>query len=120
MSITLKINGTPIKKPAQFSIERYNITKAGRVASGKMMLELVAKKRKFLLQYEHLSGTDLDEILALIDTDEMFFELEYQENGVTKRAICYAGHIPSQYLRGGDETSPLWYWKDVDFDLIEQ
>jgi len=120
MSVQLAINSTPIKRPDSFSIERYNLTKAGRVASGLMTLELVAKKRKFLLRYNQLTGTDLSTILSLIDTDEMFFTLSYTENGVTKTATCYAGHIPSDYLRGGEAASPLWYWKDVNFDLIEQ
>ncbi len=118
--IEIRIDGVLIKEPCEFSIERYNLTKAGRVASGKMMMELIAKKRKFLLRYTILSGTELNHILSLIDTNKMFFKVEYYESGSRKSAICYAGHIPSQYFRGGDPISPLWYWRDVNFDLIEQ
>lgn len=114
--MTFKINGTPFKTPSQFHIEKYNLTKAGRVATGDMKMDLVAKKRKFLFRYTVISGTDLNAILNLIDTDEMFFTLSYDENGTTKTAICYAGHIPARLFR----TDGVWYWREVNFDLIEQ
>lgn len=115
----MKVDGVTIKNPTEFSIERYNITKAGRVASGKMVMDLVAKKRKFLLRYAAISGKDLNTILSAIDTNNMFMTFEYVENGVTKTATVYVGHIPSVLHRmaaSGDH----WYWKDVNFDLIEQ
>lgn len=110
------INGTPIKKPTDFTIERYNLTDSGRLANGDMVMALIAKKRKFLLKYAALSGTDLNTILSLIDGTAMFFTFGYYENGVSKTATCYAGHIPSKvYRRDG-----IWVWKDVNFDLIER
>ena len=49
MSQKLKINCTTIKTPNKFDYEAYNLTKSGRVASGEMTMDLIAKKRKFLL-----------------------------------------------------------------------
>ena len=116
----IKINGTPIKNPTEFKIERYNLTKSGRVASGLMTMELVAKKRKFFLKYEVISGNDFQNILNLIDGNEMFFQFEYEEHGVIKTATCYAGAIPSVKYRAEKGSSSDWYWKGVDFDIIEQ
>ncbi len=116
MAGPFKIDGTDIKRPTKFHIEKYNITKAGRVADGTMKLDLVAKKRKFLFRYEVISGTALNTILGLIDTSAMFFTLTYDENGATKTATCYAGHIPAELFR----TDGVWYWRNVNFDLIEQ
>jgi hypothetical protein len=112
----IKLGGKSIKQPFPFTIERYNITKAGRVASGLMTLDLVAKKRKFLFRYSSISGSDMNTILSVIDTNDMFFTISYEENGVAKSATVYAGHIPSELVRSGSE----WYWKDVNFDLIER
>ena len=115
--MSYKINGTTIKSPTHFRIERYNITfDAGRVASGLMVMDFIAKKRKFLFQYEVISGTALKTILDIIDTTTLFMTLEYVESGVTKTATVYAGHIPSDRFR----TDGVWYWKNVNFDLIER
>ena len=113
----IRINGTQIKNPTEFKIERFTLTKGGRVASGLMCLDLIAKKRKFLLRYAVISGPELNKILELIDNPGyFFFTVEYVENGVTKTATCYPGHIPSDRFR----TDGVWYWKDVNFDLIER
>lgn len=111
-----KLNGVIIKSPADFRIERYNITKAGRVASGDMKMELIAKKRKFLFSYAVLSGKEFQKILEQIDGEQMFFDLEYVENGEIKTAKVYVGAITQRKFR----TDGVWYWKDVSFDLIEQ
>jgi len=112
---SVTINGVAIKQP-DLEIERYNVTKAGRVSSGKMMMDLIAKKRKFKCSYKVLSGPEFNAILALIDTDELFFTLGYKENGVSKTATVYTGAITS----GKPRAEGIWYWPDVKFDLIEQ
>lgn len=112
----LKLNDTTIKKPKDFKISKFNLTKSGRVASGKMVMDLVAKKRKFEFSYEVLSGPELDTILSIIDTDAMFFTISYVENGTEKSATVYVGEISHKRFR----TDGVWYWKDVSFNLIEQ
>ena len=112
----IKLNNVTIKKPKDFKISKFNLTKSGRVASGKMVMDLIAKKRKFEFSYEVLSGPELDTILAVIDTDTMFFTISYVENDVEKSATVYVGEISHKKFR----TDGVWYWKDVSFNLIEQ
>jgi len=113
----LKLGGATIKQPTSFTTEKYNITKAARTLDGNMKMDLIAKKLKFLFEYEVLSGTDLEAILAVIDTDEMFFVLTYTENNDTeKTATVYVGAIHAKKFR----TDGVWYWTNVKFDLIEQ
>ncbi len=116
MSMEITLNGTSIKQPNSFEVQKYKLTKAGRVASGKMTMEVIALKRKFLFQFEVLAGDDLKTILDILDTDTAFFTLGYKENGVVKSAVVYAGAISAQKFR----TDGKWYWKNVKFDLIEQ
>lgn len=116
----LKIDGTKIKTPHRFTTNRYNLTKAGRVANGDMKMDLIAKKREFNIGYDVISGTELKQILDIIDTDEVFFELEYVESGIRKSATVYPGAIPSDRFRGGEPSSREWYYQNVDFNLIEQ
>lgn len=120
----LKIAGVAIKKPKNnggFKISKYNVTKSGRVANGDMTMDLVAKKRKFFFSYEVISGKDLEQILSVIDSDAMFFDITYEENGQVKSANVYVGEISQTHFRVPDATTPTgWYWKDFTFNLIER
>jgi hypothetical protein len=117
MAQLLTLGGVTIKKPNDFQIERYNLTKSGRVATGEMMMDLVAKKLKFLVKYEIISGANMNAILAIIDSTTMFFTLTYLENDVEKSATVYVGAIKSTQFR---TDSGAWYWKNFEFDLIQQ
>lgn len=112
----MKINGITVKEPHSFEIEHYNISKSTRVATGRMSMDLIAKKLKFIISYETLSGKELDVILSLIDSTNMFFELDYVDNGITKKATVYSGPIRRKKFR----TDGVWIWKNVTFNLIEQ
>lgn len=115
----MKIRNKVIKNPSNFKIERYNVTNLERVASAKMVGDLIAKKRKFYFTYEAISGYDLDVILDEIwEAPGLFFPLEYEENGVTKTATVYVGSIPTELHRAGRTTN--WVWRNVTFNLIEQ
>lgn len=116
--MNIKVNGVTIKQPNKPGLSHYNITKSGRVSSGKMTMQLIAKKRKLRLTYEVLSGSDLDLILSLIDSNAMFFTVSYTENGVSKSMRAYVGEIQRKLNRGGTKSG--WYWTDISFDFIEQ
>lgn len=118
MGMEIHINGVRIKQPKNPAISHYNITKAGRVASGKMTMELVAKKKKLFFEYEVISGADMDQILAQVDGSSLFFDVSYIENGKSHSFTAYVGEINRGLLRGGGLHG--WYWKDASFNLIEQ
>lgn len=120
MGYGLKINGVKIKEPpvGGFSISHYNLTKSGRVSSGKMTMELVAKKRKFFFKYPVISAADKKVIMDIIDGTDMFMNFEYIEDGVHKSAIVYVGEISNEGFRAGGLSG--WYWKNFEFNLIEQ
>jgi len=114
-----QLSGVAIKNPSDFKIERYNVTNMERLADAKMVGDLIAKKRKFYFTYEAISGYDLDKILDLIwETNKLFYELTYIENGTTKTATVYVGSIPTELHRAGRTTN--WVWRNVTFNLIEQ
>jgi hypothetical protein len=119
--INIKLNGVVIKQPKNedFHMNTYNLTKSGRVASGKMKMDLIAKKRKFEFTYPVISAGDFQAIIAIIDSSEMFFSIEYTDtnDGVVKSATVYVGEINKVPFRT-DQFG--WYWKDVKFNLIEQ
>jgi hypothetical protein len=115
-AVVKSVNGIVIKEPTDFEIERYNLTKSGRLANGDMTIDLVAKKRKFKFAYEVVSGPQLDKIREAIDSNTMIFPLVFVENGIEYTAQVYAGAPKYRKFR----TDGVWYWKNLTFDLIEK
>lgn len=114
--MNVKINGIAIKNPTSWDVEEYKLTKAGRVATGDMTMDVIAKKRKFNLSYEVLSGKDLEAIRNILYSDDSFYTLEYEDDNLLRSAIVYVGAITRSRFR----TDGVWYWRDVQFSLIEQ
>lgn len=113
------INNIAIKNPTTFKIERYNVTNMERLADATMAGDLIAKKKKFYFTYDAITGEELDTILSAIwESTELFFPVQYVENGITKTAQVYVGAIPTELHRAGKTSN--WVWKGVNFNLIEQ
>lgn len=117
--VNIKLNGVAIKPPTDLQFNDYNVTKAGRVASGTMKMDLIAQKRKFEISYSVLAGKDLQTILPILKTKSLMFTIEYTDtdDGERKTAKVYVGEVQRKRFRS-DEFG--WYWKDVKFNLIEQ
>ena len=111
------VNGITIKNPTAFKVERYNVTTMERLSNADMVGDLIAKKRKFYFTYEALTGEELDVILAAVDTNTLFFPLQYTDRGSTQRATVYVGSIPSELHYMGNANT---VWKNVTFNLIER
>ena len=118
----IKINGVQIKTPnsKDFQITKFNLTKAGRVSSGKMTLKFIAKKVKLILAYPAMRGAELDLILDEIDTNAMFFTVSYYDRrGTNFVKTFYTGAIPAtQQRRGMNDDNDVW--ADLEFHFIEQ
>jgi hypothetical protein len=112
----IKVNGIATKNPTELKISSYNLTKSGRVASGKMSMEIIAKKWKLELSYEIISAAEMQNILSLIDNGNPFFQVEFLYEGSYKTITAYSGAIDRERFR----TTSGWYWRGVKFDLIEQ
>ncbi|MNH36298.1 hypothetical protein D3C79_970730 [compost metagenome] len=114
---TYRVNGEAIKAPSEFGYEYYNLTKSGRVASGKMTMEIIAQKRKFSFSYEVMSGADMANIRNLLFNPKIpFFSFEYDDESGVQVAVVYSGAIKAIKFR----SHMGWYYKSVSFDLIEQ
>ena len=113
----LKIAGVTVETPSELTVGRYDITKASRAASGKMMMELIATKRRVDVVWKMLPDSDLKLIIDTITANKPFFTLEYPDAGGTQTMTCYAGDILTSLWH---TKNGIRYWEDVSIAFIEQ
>lgn len=113
----LKIAGITVKAPTELKVGRFDLSKSSRTASGKMVMEIIATKRRVDVVWKMLKDSELQQILDLITANKPFFTLEYPDAGGTKTMICYAGDINTTlwYTKNG-----IRYWEEVSIGFIEQ
>jgi hypothetical protein len=113
----LKIAGVTVKTPSELKVGRFDITKSNRAASGKMMMELIATKRRVDVVWKMLTDTELEKIIDTITANKPFFSLTYPDTGGSKTMTCYAGDIITSLWH---TNNGVRYWEDVSIGFIEQ
>ena len=113
----LYIAGTKVARPADIKVGRFDLTKSNRTASGKMVMEYIATKRRVDVVWRYIPDADLQVILNLLAVNKPFFTLEYPDAGGQQTMTCYAGDI----------NTSLWHtingvrrWSEVSISFIEQ
>ena len=121
MKSEYRIDGVLIKRPSSFKMECYNITDLKRTASGDMVGDLIAQKRKFYFTYDAITSSQFKIIYdAIYGHKKIFFTLTYNEDNGTKTCVVYVGSIPKELARTGTGGCSEWVWKNLSFDLIEK
>ncbi len=113
----LKIAGTTVKTPTELKIGRFDLSKSSRSASGKMMMEIIATKRRVDCVWKMLPDNELQKIIDTITANKPFFSLEYPDAGGTKTMTCYAGDIVTSLWH---TKNGIRYWEEVSIPFIEQ
>ncbi len=113
----LKIAGVTVKAPTELKVGRFDLSKASRTASGKMVMDIIATKRRVDVVWKMLPDDELQKIIDTIAANKPFFPLEYPDAGGTKTMTCYAGDILTSlwHTKNGRR-----YWEDVSIAFIEQ
>ena len=113
----LKIAGVTVKTPTELKVGRFDITKSNRTASGKMVMELIATKKRVDITWKMLPDNELQKIIDTITANKPFFSLEYPDAGGTKTMTCYAGDIVTSLWH---TKNGVRYWEEVSIAFIEQ
>lgn len=113
----LKIAGVSVKAPTDLKIGRFDLTKSGRTASGKMVMELIATKKRVDITWKMLPDNELQKIIDTITANKPFFSLEYPDAGGTKSMTCYAGDVVTSLWH---TKNGVRYWEEVSIPFIEQ
>jgi hypothetical protein len=113
----LKIAGVSVKAPTDLKIGRFDLTKSSRTASGKMVMELIATKKRVDITWKMLPDDELQKIIDTITANKPFFSLEYPDAGGAKTMTCYAGDIVTSLWH---TKNGVRYWEEVSIPFIEQ
>lgn len=112
------INGVQIKTPTELKVGVFRLSKAERLASGKMAMEVIAIKRRLDMRWEIIADSDLRTILDILK-GKVFHTVQYPDpqNGETATITAYVGDINQAAWQ---KIAGTRYWKDVSLALIEQ
>mgnify|MGYP000890845953 FL=1 len=113
----LKIAGITVKAPTELKVGRFDLSKSSRTASGKMVMDIIATKRRVDVVWKMLPDDELQKIIDTITANKPFFTLEYPDAGGTKTMTCYAGDIITSLWH---TKNGVRYWEDVSIGFIEQ
>ena len=113
----LKIAGVTVKTPNDIKIGRFDLSKSSRTASGKMVMDIIATKRRVDVIWKMLPDDELQKIIDTIAANKPFFTLEYPDAGGTKTMTCYAGDILTSLWH---TKNGVRFWEDVQISFIEQ
>lgn len=113
----LTIAGIKVASPTELKIGRFDLTKSGRTASGKMVMDIIATKRRLDVSWKMIADSDLQGILDAIANNKPFFEVSFPGRAGTEAMIAYAGDINTSLWHRIDG---IRYWSEVTIPLIEQ
>lgn len=113
----MTLDGIEIRYPSSFSIKPILDARKGKTASGKTVMDIVARKRRFTLQWNLLYGSDYKTIRDILDGGT-FFEFVFPDNktaAATATVSTDSGITGELLTRNGD-----WLFKNVELTLEEQ
>lgn len=112
------IDGVPIKTPTELKVGIYRLSKAERTASGKMVMEVIAIKRRLDLTWEIIADDDLSTILDVLES-KVFHTVTYPDpqSGESHTITAYVGDITQEAFQ---RRAGKRFWRNVSIALIEQ
>lgn len=113
----LTIAGVAVADPAAIEVSEFDLSKSNRTASGRMVMEIIATKRRLDVTWHYLPDAELKQIESLIRNNKPFFSVTWQDGDSTGAMTAYAGDRRKKlWLRVGDTR----YWEEFSVSFIEQ
>lgn len=114
----IKIAGVEVARPAEVRFGRFDLSKAERAASGRMVMDIVrAGIRRVDVTWRYLPDPELQKILNLIAANKPFMQIEYPDAGGQQTMSAYTGDITysTWHTRNG-----VRYWDEITIPFIEE
>jgi len=113
----VKINGFQLPTPSTYQIGIMDLSRAERVASGYLMLERIATKRKLELTWLYLEAASLSEVLTAVSPTSFIVEYFDPQTNSVKTGEFYCG---DRGVESFDYRNGKIRWKNIRFNLIER
>ena len=116
MSWKLGIEGyeNVIPAPVGFKVEPRQITREGRTVSGKLVKDIIAVKKNFVLIYNPLTADQVQTLLTEYER-QVFLSFIYPDRGQDRQATVWFSNLPREKL-----LTPVEYWGNFSIVLEEQ
>jgi len=99
----------------KFTEADLDLMREGRVASGKLVMDKIARKKIFSIDYEYIEGPDLENIIYLFDLNESL-NFIITDRDESTRSYTVRFH---PFSRRRWWTRDNWWWRDVTIVLEE-
>lgn len=91
----MKLNGIEIPRPQNFNIEPTEIAKVDRMASGRMVKDVVAIKNKYSLSYDGLLPADAKTFINIYQAGNAV-SFEYEDSEGLHTVLVYLTSLPRE------------------------
>lgn len=109
-----KINGNSIRDPSSFNISHRKIEVKRRLASGKLVVDVISVKEVITLTYSYLEDFEAEYWRNLFISNE-FFDFTYVLNGVEYTRNVWLSDLPLDLLNMSQE-----FWGSTTIEMEER
>lgn len=101
----------------KLSVEDFEITNENRTASGKLVRDVTAVKKRFKIDYSFVTNdilTQLRQLYELGINNNLNLKIEQEDNSIDEYEVVFRPFSRSRYLIGNK-----WFWEGISIELEE-
>ena len=99
----------------KFTETDFEITREDRTASGRLVIDVIATKKKFNLSYELVTNTTLEQLNRLYSTGGILsLRTQNNDGSVNHYMVKFRPFTRSRFLAVGE-----WLWEGISLELEE-
>ena len=101
----------------KLSVEDFEITNENRTASGKLVRDVTAVKKRFKIDYSFVTNdilTQLRQLYELGINNNLNLKIEQEDSSIDEYKVVFRPFSRSRYLIGNK-----WFWEGISIELEE-
>lgn len=101
----------------KLSVEDFEITNENRTASGKLVRDVTAVKKRFKIDYSFVTNdilTQLRQLYELGINNNLNLKIEQEDSSIDEYEVVFRPFSRSRYLIGDK-----WFWEGISIELEE-